>query len=252
MSKKAVVPLLTGATITLLALPIIGTFRASARADERPAAAVEEQSCAAYVALTFDDGPTPLTADLLAILADHDARATMFDVGTAVRQHPEMVQEQLDAGHVVENHTMTHADLTTLTPEQVADEITSANTILRDAGADPQWFRPPYGYTDERVKAAVASAGLQEVIWTTDTFDWKESTTEQLVERALAVEPGGIILMHDGQQRTIDALPAILDALAERGLCFGQILPDSAEHSPAEWHANTYRAVAGPWEDGES
>jgi peptidoglycan/xylan/chitin deacetylase (PgdA/CDA1 family) len=250
MSKKAMVPLLTGATITLLALPIVGTFRASARAEER-AAAPQEKSCDAFVALTFDDGPTPLTAELLSILADHDARATMFNVGGAVEEHPEMVQEQLDAGHAVENHTTTHADLTTLTPEQVAEEITGANTILHDAGADPQWFRPPYGYTDDRVKAAVAAAGLQEVIWTTDTFDWKESTAEQLVERALAVEPGGIILMHDGQQRTIDALPAILDGLAERGLCFGQIVPDTVEHAPAEWHSNTYMATAGPWEDSE-
>jgi len=246
MSKRALVPLLTGATITLLALPIVGTLRASARAEERPAAAAE-QSCDAYVALTFDDGPTPLTADLLDVLADHGARATMFNVGTAVEEHPEMVQEQLDAGHAVENHTRTHADLTTLTPEQVAEEITISNSDLRDAGADPQWFRPPYGYTDERVKAAVAAAGLQEVIWTTDTFDWKESSPQQLLDRALAVEPGGIILMHDGQQRTIDALPAILDGLAERGLCFGQILPDTAEHWPGEWATNSFKAVAGPW-----
>jgi peptidoglycan/xylan/chitin deacetylase (PgdA/CDA1 family) len=248
MFKKAVVPLLTGATITLLALPIVGTLRASARSDERPA---EPQSCDAYVALTFDDGPTPLTQDLLDILEEHGARATMFNVGSAVEEHPDMVQEQLDAGHLIENHTMTHADLTTLTPERVAEEITKANDVLRDAGADPQWFRPPYGYTDERVKAAVAAAGLQEVIWTTDTFDWEDSTTQQLVDRALAVEPGGIILMHDGQQRTIDALPAILDALTERGLCFGRIIPDTAEHSPPQWQDNTYKAVAGPWTDDE-
>jgi peptidoglycan/xylan/chitin deacetylase (PgdA/CDA1 family) len=248
MFKKAVVPLLTGATITLLALPIVGTLRASARSGERPA---EPQSCDAYVALTFDDGPTPLTQDLLDILEEHGARATMFNVGSAVEEHPDMVQEQLDAGHLIENHTMTHADLTTLTPERVAEEITKANDVLRDAGADPQWFRPPYGYTDERVKAAVAAAGLQEVIWTTDTFDWKDSTTQQLVDRALAVEPGGIILMHDGQQRTIDALPAILDALTERGLCFGRIIPDTAEHSPPQWQDNTYKAVAGPWADDE-
>jgi peptidoglycan/xylan/chitin deacetylase (PgdA/CDA1 family) len=248
MFKKAVVPLLTGATITLLALPIVGTLRASARSGERPA---EPQSCDGYVALTFDDGPTPLTQDLLDVLEEHGARATMFNVGSAVEEHPDMVQEQLDAGHLIENHTMTHADLTTLTPERVAEEITKANDVLRDAGADPQWFRPPYGYTDERVKAAVAAAGLQEVIWTTDTFDWKDSTTQQLVDRALAVEPGGIILMHDGQQRTIDALPAILDALTERGLCFGRIIPDTAEHSPPQWQDNTYKAVAGPWTDDE-
>ena len=208
-----------------------------------------EKSCDAYVALTFDDGPTPLTDDLLDVLADHGARATMFNVGTAIEDHPEMVQEQLDAGHAVENHTRTHADLTTLTPEQVAEEITTANADLRDAGADPQWFRPPYGYTDERVKAAVAAAGLQEVIWTTDTFDWKESTPQQLLDRALAVEPGGIILMHDGQQAH-DRRPARHPGWPGGARpVLRPDLPDTADHSPPEWAANTYKAVAGPWDD---
>jgi peptidoglycan-N-acetylglucosamine deacetylase len=243
MSKKAVLPLLTGVTIALLALPVVGSLRAG-KSQAQPTAPV---TCDGYVALTFDDGPTANTPALLKILAERGVRATLFNVGEAVETHPEMVQVELDGGHTVENHTNTHPHLTTLSPGQIASEITRANDALRAAGAEPSWLRPPYGEVDERVEAAAAAAGLQHVIWTTDTFDWKPSTTREIVNRALAVKPGGIILMHDGAQQTLDALPAILDGLAERGLCPGQIVPDSAEHAPDGWADNTYRATAGPW-----
>jgi peptidoglycan/xylan/chitin deacetylase (PgdA/CDA1 family) len=243
------VPVLMGVSVALLALPVIGTVRAAAQGGDRPgaAASMDEASCEGYVALTFDDGPTPLTPKLLEILDDHGARATMFDLGSAALDHPELIEAQLAAGHAVENHTQNHADLTQLDPEAVAAEILEASDVLRDAGADPQWFRPPYGYTDARVKAAVAAAGLREVIWTTDTFDWQDGPVSEVVDKALDVEAGGIILMHDGAQRTVDALPAILDGLAERGLCAGQIVESTAVHHPSAWTENTYRAEAGPW-----
>jgi endo-1,4-beta-xylanase len=246
MSKKTVPLLMTG-TAALLALPVIGTLRANARTGA-PIVVEAEKSCDGYVALSFDDGPTPLTPVLLDVLEDHGARATLFNIGANVRDHPELVEAELAAGHAVENHTQTHPDLATVGPEQVAAEITEATAALEAAGADPEWFRPPFGNTDERVKAAVAAAGLREVIWTTDTFDWKAGTTTQdIVDRALAVEAGGIVLMHDGRQLTIDALPAILDGLAERGLCTGRIVPSTTEQSPANWADNVYRATAGPW-----
>ena len=108
---------------------------------------------------------------------------------------------------------------------------------------------PPYGYTDDRVAVATDAAGLQQVLWTTDTFDWKDSSVSEVVARALEVEPGGIILMHDGQKRTLEALPAVLDGLAQRGLCAGQIIPDTVDHAPQGWQSNTYQAKAGPWAD---
>jgi peptidoglycan/xylan/chitin deacetylase (PgdA/CDA1 family) len=251
MPNKTTVPVLMGVSMALLALPVVGSFRALAR-DGGPAAVqanVDETSCVGYVALTFDDGPTPLTPAILEILEEHGARATMFNLGSAAKAHPDQVEAQLAAGHAVENHSQHHPDMTKLDPQAIADELVQANETLRDLGADPQWFRPPYGYTDDRVKAAVAAAGLREVLWTTDTFDWQEGPVSEVVERALAVEPGGNILMHDGKQRTVDALPAILDGLAERGLCAGQIVESAETHHPSGWPDNTYQAVAGPWDN---
>ena len=71
----------------------------------------------------------------------------------------------------------------------------------------------------------------------------------EVVARAQEVDPGGIILMHDGQRRTLEALPQILDRLADRGLCTGRIVPDTDDHAPKDWATNTFRAKAGPWDD---
>jgi endo-1,4-beta-xylanase len=245
MSKKALVPLLTAATVVMMALPVVGALRGGrAEATERGTPA----GCTGYVALTFDDGPTPVTRDLLELLDRRGVRATMFDIGSNVEAHPELVKAQLDGGHAVENHSQTHPDLRTITDAEVTGEISHAQAELRAAGANPSWFRAPYGYTDARVAAAARDAGLQEVLWTTDTFDWKESSVSEVVDRALKVEPGGIILMHDGHQRTLQALPAILDGLAARRLCLGKVVPDTADHWPDDWTDNTFRAKAGAWD----
>lgn len=245
MSKKAVVPLLTVATMVMMALPVVSALRGGRAAATEPST---PPVCAGYVALTFDDGPTETTRDLLELLDQRGVRATMFDIGSQAEAHPELVKAQLDGGHAVENHSQTHPDLRAVTAAEVTDEASRAQAALRNAGANPSWFRAPYGYTDERVATAVRAAGLQEVLWTTDTFDWKESSVSEVVDRALHVQPGGIILMHDGHERTLQALPAILDGLATRGLCTGKIVPDTADHSPDDWADNTFQAKAGAWD----
>ena len=155
MSKKALVPLLTGATLVMMALPVVGALRGGHAAASDASA---PQVCAGYVALTFDDGPTPMTKDLLGLLEKHHVRATMFDIGEQVEGRPDVVKAQLDGGHAVENHTFTHPDLTKLGTTQVVDEVTKTNGALRDAGAHPTWFRAPYGYTDDRVATGGAAS----------------------------------------------------------------------------------------------
>ena len=87
MSTKPTVALLIGATMTLMALPVVGALRAHGRASA-PAAAEAQQHCEGYVGVTFDDGPTHLTPALLEILAEHDVRATMFNLGVNALRPP--------------------------------------------------------------------------------------------------------------------------------------------------------------------
>lgn len=90
-------------------------------------------------------------------------------------------------------------------------------------GKEPTLFRPPFGETDDQVRADEARIGVLEVLWTVDSQDWNNATVAQIVAAAHTLQPGGIILMHDWPPNTIQAVPLIAQDLAARGLCAGKI-----------------------------
>ena len=181
-----------------------------------------------YVALTFDDGPHPdSTPALLAALARHRARATFFIWGAHALRHPDHLRAVYAAGMWLGNHTQTHPHLTRADRATVVAELSGAQQSVRRAtGLSPTLFRPPYGDTGDGVRAVAAEFGLTEVLWSVDTRDWAGVSADEIVEAAGRVEPGGIILMHDGGHRsTVEAVPRILRMLADRGLETGRIQP---------------------------
>ena len=179
-----------------------------------------------YVALTFDDGPHPgSTVPLLRALQAARARATFFICGEHALQHPGLLRAQQAAQMWIGNHTFSHPRLTQLTEPAAYQEIARAQQAIRQiTGQPPTLFRPPYGDTDGRVRAGAAGLGLAEVLWTVDSRDWAGATSDEIVAAAATVQPGGIILLHDGgYQATVDAVPHILRGLAGRGLRPGRI-----------------------------
>jgi peptidoglycan/xylan/chitin deacetylase (PgdA/CDA1 family) len=171
------------------------------------------------VSLTFDDGPHPETTPAL-LAALGDAPATFFLQGAHAFEHPDLVRAIAAAGHAIGNHTWTHPRLPGLAVPARHREIRHTQDLLADlTGTRPALFRPPYGDTNGEVAAAIAVHGLTEVLWTVDTRDWAGATAEEITEAAAAVEPGGIILMHDGgYAATVEAVPRILAALTTRNL----------------------------------
>lgn len=183
------------------------------------------------IGLTFDDGPHPdSTPALLAALTAARATATFFLWGEHVRRHPRHARDLRAAGMTLANHSYTHPYLTRLTSQALADELTRTQEAVSEfCDASPLLFRPPYGDTDDRVRAAAAGLGMSEVLWSVDSRDWAGESTEQIVRAASTVEPGGIILLHDGGYRTtVEAVPLILRILADRGLRTGRVIPSSA------------------------
>lgn len=174
------------------------------------------------VALTFDDGPGRHTARLLEVLATQDVRATFFLVGREVAAHPDLARAQAEAGHAVGNHSFTHPDLTTLGATDLADEVDrTSEAIAAATGIQPTLARPPYGATDPTVAGVLAERGLVEVLWDVDTGDWKGQDAATTARNALsAAHDGAVILMHDTLETTVDAVPAIVDGLRERGFTF--------------------------------
>jgi len=178
------------------------------------------------IALTFDDGPDrKYTPAILDILKEKQVKATFFVVGIQVAKYEEELKRIVKEGHAVGNHTWDHADLTTRTPEEIADEIAKTDVAIREAiGDETRLLRPPYGAVDDKVKQAVASAGKELVLWNVDTRDWAGTEPDDMLENVKQhAKPNGIILMHCFGGRggkldnTVLALPRIIDALVEDG-----------------------------------
>ncbi|WP_336992284.1 polysaccharide deacetylase family protein [Leucobacter sp. VD1] len=173
-------------------------------------------SLLACVAVTYDDGPSEHTARLLDTLRAEQSAATFFMIGSAVRAQPELAQRVATEGHGIGSHTMTHPDLTTVSPDKARTEVLDAGAMLtRVTGRTITTYRPPYGAVNERVLAAV---GQPAILWSIDTLDWKKPGREELVQRSVGVAaPGDIILFHDSHAETVDSAEVVLRGLRDRG-----------------------------------
>jgi peptidoglycan/xylan/chitin deacetylase (PgdA/CDA1 family) len=183
------------------------------------------------VALSFDDGPSGSTPEVLDILDEYSARATFFMIGSWIERMPEIVRDAASRGHEVANHTWTHADgdrvreLATL-----RDEVAQTSRVIeRTVDAPPKLLRPPYGSDPGRYARVAAECGLEAtVLWSVQTFDWQDpEDASSIVDQVTAeAEPGAIVLFHDGhrlknderpRRPTVEALPDALEWLRSNG-----------------------------------
>lgn len=170
------------------------------------------------VALTFDDGPVFRTAEILETLGGYGARATFFLVGRKIPGQEALVRRIAAGGHEIGNHSFGHASF----PPR--DDVTAASALIRDVvGSAPRIFRPPFGAIDTPGALAMTEQGMSVILWSVDSEDvippWIGIDAETVHRNVVdGVRPGSIVLMHDGQpwSSAADALPAILETLAER------------------------------------
>jgi peptidoglycan-N-acetylglucosamine deacetylase len=177
-----------------------------------------------YIAMTFDDGPSPETTPrLLDILKQRNIKATFFMIGQNAERNPAIVKRILAEGHEIGNHSWTHPQLSKLSDDRVTEEINKTQNAIKDAsGYTPVLMRPPYGAITARQKDWIEKQfGLSVIIWSVDPFDWKRPGSSVIEQRILAgARPGAIVLSHDIHKQTVDAMPATLDALAAKGFKF--------------------------------
>lgn len=187
------------------------------------------------VALTFDDGPDPLgTAAVLAVLKDHDVRATFFVVGERVEKYPQTVRAIVDDGHEVGVHGHRHRSALGLTPRAMSDELTRCVEAIVGCGAPyPLWFRPPYGSLSTASLLSARRLGLKPILWSAWGRDWtREATSESILARvARGRTLGGTVLLHDSPSRssvgnwqaTVKALPSLITQLRDERLEFATV-----------------------------
>lgn len=187
---------------------------------------------AASVALTFDDGPSPLTKELLAILDQENVPATFFLNGYRIEEYPDACALLRGTRHELAIHGYSHGYMHRMTAEELTEEIASTRLLIMEAtGKDPVLLRPPGGLSCCGVTEEAARQGLPIILWSVDPEDWRRGNTAKYVTDFVLSEThgGDVILLHDLDRRTVEALPEIICGLRERGFAFRTVSGLAAE-----------------------
>lgn len=222
--------------LTITTLLLLANFYVYYGFDYQPDIYRRGSSQSNYVALTFDDGPSPeYTPLILDILKEKQVKATFFMVGSHVKKYPEVAKRIIKEGHELGNHTYNHVNIPTLKYNDLTQEIIQTNHIIHQITEEfPVYLRPPRGMYDARYRRLAHLLGQRIILWTISGRDWKSSTSaDTIVSRIVNKAKGGeIILLHDSgalikdeggnHMALIQALPSIIDGLQEKGL---EIIP---------------------------
>jgi peptidoglycan/xylan/chitin deacetylase (PgdA/CDA1 family) len=181
----------------------IGAVRNGSRAHRR-------------IALTFDDGPSSYTAQVVSILSRYHVFGTFFEVGQEVAGRAAVMKSALAHGDELGDHSMHHSAM----PSR-ADIAETARVIERASGFTPCLFRPPYGAYDSREVERASAEGMSTILWDVDPSDWSRPGSSTIYQRVVTnARPGSIVIMHDGggdRSQTVAALPGIIRNLKSRG-----------------------------------
>lgn len=185
------------------------------------------------IALTFDDGPWPTSSrQILDILKKNDAHATFFVIGNQCKDNASVLKEIDAAGNQIGTHTYDHAsgsgqgvDLTLMTKEEQLKEVSNGFKAIEEVVGHSvsRVMRAPGGNYYGRLVTNLAPHVTAEIGWDVDTTDWEHPGVDAIVEQLLSVEPGEVVLMHDGggeRAQTVEALSIALPILKQRGYKF--------------------------------
>ncbi|KAG0379620.1 chitin deacetylase [Mortierella sp. AD032] len=226
--------------------------------------------------LTYDDGPSVASKEIVRHLDANGLSATFFIVGSRVLEYPDILREQVASGHHIAMHTWSHGGLTTLTNEQIVAEVKWTEKIIRDVtGLTMKYIRPPYGDCDNRVREILRQMGYTNVIWSQgwDTNDWRLplnqikapeiiSTFKNALENVRLVKSrqtgalgGPITLEHDLTTETVGLSKTIISMGMKNGLKpmnLAQCLNDASPYQSQSKSSVPPKDVAAPAPDSKS
>jgi peptidoglycan/xylan/chitin deacetylase (PgdA/CDA1 family) len=191
-----------------------------------------------HVALTFDDGPDPVSTPLFLDLLDElGVRATFFVLGCRVARHPEVVAESVARGQEVAVHRWDHRTQWLTRPERDVRDLRRARDLIEQVcGQRPRWFRPPFGILTSGLWRAARRAELRPVLWGAWGKDWIEDRSPAEIERTVLSDTRGgtTILLHDtapdgggtAWRGTLVSVPRIVEHCQDAGWSVGPL----AEH----------------------
>lgn len=182
------------------------------------------------VAITFDDGPYGEATDqILDILEEKNVQATFFLVGKNAEKYPDIIQRELNEGHIIGNHSYDHPWLLFLKGSRnIKNNVAKAEqTLSNTSDLRPRFFRPPHGFKSPIMIRSLKKEGYDIILWNDITTDYNANTSPEKITQHILdhAKPGGIIVLHDGaanridypRENIIEALPEIIDGIRARG-----------------------------------
>jgi peptidoglycan/xylan/chitin deacetylase (PgdA/CDA1 family) len=171
------------------------------------------------VALTFDDGPDHMTGQYLDLLDRLGVPATFFLLGTAADARPDAVREYVRRGHQIAGHGYDHQRFTKLGRRALLDQCARTDQALGGQPTGRPWVRPPHGSVDATSLLTLLTAGYTVAMWTLDPCDYSDHDPASLAAKCGPehVAPGEVLLFHEGQTWTLEALPRIVGSLQDAG-----------------------------------
>jgi peptidoglycan/xylan/chitin deacetylase (PgdA/CDA1 family) len=168
------------------------------------------------VAITFDDGPDPLTTPLLLkLLLKRQIKATFFVTGEKAAAHPELVKELVRQGHLVGNHSYKHSyRMLFKTCPSIVEDIEAAQNVFNDFGIRPLAFRPPAGITSPGLRSALLKTGMYLVNFSCRPLDGGNRRISNIAKKILIrIRPDDIVLLHDNRPPDEGLIPIWLNEI---------------------------------------
>lgn len=171
------------------------------------------------IALTFDDGPSPYTDEVMKVFEEHQANASFFMLGQNIQNYPDTVKHMVENGFEICNHSWDHKSIESDDRQHIRKEVFDTQDVLYElTGHEAVYVRPPYGAWNDTTKQVLNQNGLQVALWNVDSEDWKNRDKQITLERAKAGEfDGAMILFHDLYPTTLEAVKELVPYLQSKG-----------------------------------
>lgn len=174
-----------------------------------------------YVALSFDDGPSKYTKEIVDILVEHEVAATFLFVGNKVARNVEAVKYASEHQMSIGSHSWDHSKMTDNGVNENQNNLAKANQVLEQITQSPiTIFRPPYGAINDKLAAKVTEQQMKVLLWNRDSEDWRRKTPEDVIQFVHHTDPSGAIYLFHEKKITVEALPAIIQYLQGKNMKF--------------------------------
>lgn len=184
------------------------------------------------VFLTFDDGPSIHTPQILKTLDRYGIKAVFFVEGNNVKKYPDILKKILDEGHTIGNHTMNHINLYKLEKKLTERELKEKfiyevkkceEEIFKVTGTKPKLLRIPHGYSRKWAVSVASELGYTVINWSFG-YDWHGFDINTMLKKYMeSVKNGCIILMHDTIASTSKLLPKLIENIKQKNYGFGKL-----------------------------